>query len=480
MDNYLLDFIYRLGEFHIRLGLETTYKFLEKLGNPQIHPAIIHIAGTNGKGSILSFLERLLIDSGFKVCMTTSPHLLDYNERFRFQAKQISDAELKENFDEICEICCIDPYSKNDKNWLVKPTFFEFSIGLAFFWFKKKKPDYILLETGMGGRMDSTNAIPKSLACIFSPISLDHTEFLGNSLLEIAQEKFGIVKKKSLIISSSQENSVLKLLQDKFPNNEKTIFGNDFFLEKRKDTYFFLSKQKKWQKKKTEQTLEIPIRTKNKSPIKSPIKSPVKNPIKNPAKNPVKNQTISTYQLENIATALASYFSIVPPQKRLTKKKIASSLQKSHWPARLHYISKIKPTLLLDAAHNSQGIESLAKHLQQHHFKDKILCAIHWVQKKEIFVSLKKFSHLNIEFLPIDFKHSKAGDIASIQTTLKKAHLKTNSPQTLEEVIEKFLKGMFANYSIFLVTGSIYLLGDFYAKLNAQSKLFTKNNFYGF
>ena len=90
MDNYLLNFIYRLGEFHIRLGLDTTYKFLEKLGNPHIHPAIIHIAGTNGKGSILTYLEKLLIDSGFKVCMTTSPHLLNYNERFRFQGKQIS------------------------------------------------------------------------------------------------------------------------------------------------------------------------------------------------------------------------------------------------------------------------------------------------------------------------------------------------------------------------------------------------------
>ena len=250
MDNYLLNFIYRLGEFHIRLGLDTTYKFLEKLGNPQIHPAIIHIAGTNGKGSILTYLEKLLIDSGFKVCMTTSPHLLNYNERFRFQGKQISDTELKENFAEICQLCHIDPYMKSDKNWLVKPTFFEFSIGLAFFWFQKKKPDYILLETGMGGRMDSTNAIPKSLACIFSPISLDHTEFLGDSLIEIAQEKFGIVKKDSLIISAAQEKSVIKLLQNKFPNNRKIIFGKDFFLEKKslfyqtkKNSNFNLSKK---------------------------------------------------------------------------------------------------------------------------------------------------------------------------------------------------------------------------------------------
>ena len=438
MDNYLLNFIYRLGEFHIRLGLDTTYKFLEKLGNPQIHPAIIHIAGTNGKGSILTYLEKLLIDSGFKVCMTTSPHLLNYNERFRFQGKQISDTELKENFAEIFKLCHIDPYIKSDKNWLVKPTFFEFSIGLAFFWFQKKKPDYILLETGMGGRMDSTNAIPKSLACIFAPISLDHTEFLGDSLIEIAQEKFGIVKKDSLIISAAQEKSVLKLLQNKFPNNRKIIFGKDFFLEK--NLYF--SKQKK---------IAISISLKNSS----------------------------SHQLENAATSIASYFSIVPSQKRLSAKQITTSLNQTHWPARLHYIKKIKPTLLLDAAHNSQGIESLAKHLLQHHTKDKILCAIHWLAKKEICQALKTFSKLNIEFIPINFKHPKAGDAEEIQNILKKTSLTTRNPQTLEEIITKFLQGEFANYSILLVTGSIYLLGDFYARLSAQSKQFSKKDFYG-
>ena len=438
MDNYLLNFIYGLGEFNIRLGLETTYKFLDHLGNPQIHPAIIHIAGTNGKGSILSFLEKLLLDSGFKVCMTTSPHLLNYNERFRFQGKQISDTELKENFAEICKICRIDPYSKNDKNWLIKPTFFEFSIGLAFFWFQKKKPDYILLETGMGGRMDSTNAIPKSLACIFSPISLDHTEFLGDSLIEIAQEKFGIVKKDSLIISAAQEKSVLKLLQNKFPNNRKIIFGKDFFLEK--NLYF--TKQKK---------TAISVSLENNC----------------------------NYQLKNAATSIASYFSIVPSQKWLAPKQITTSLQKTHWPARLHYIKKIKPTLLLDAAHNSQGIITLSKHLQQNHIQDKILCAIHWLVKKEIFQALKTFSKLNIEFIPVNFKHPKAGDAKEIQSIIKKTCLTAQNPQTLEEIITKFLRSEFANYSILLVTGSIYLLGDFYARLSAQSKQFSKKDFYG-
>ena len=135
--------------------------------------------------------------------------------------------------------------------------------------------------------------------------------------------------------------------------------------------------------------------------------------------------------------------------------------------------------MLLDAAHNSQGIESLTKHLFQQHSKDKILCAIHWLAKKEIFQALKTFSKLNIEFIPINFKHPKAGDAEDIQNILKKTSLTAKNPQTLEEIIAKFLQGEFANYSILLVTGSIYLLGDFYARLSAQSKQFSKKDFYG-
>ena len=103
------------------------YQFLVKMS---------HFSLTHLKKLVTN--TKLLIDSGFKVCMTTSPHLLNSNERFRFQGKQISDTELKENFAEIFKLCHIDPYIKSDKNWLVKPTFFEFSIGLAFFWFQKK------------------------------------------------------------------------------------------------------------------------------------------------------------------------------------------------------------------------------------------------------------------------------------------------------------------------------------------------------
>ena len=106
--------------------------------------------------------------------------------------------------------------------------FFEFSIGLAFYWFSKKKPDYILVETGMGGRLDSTNVIPSSIACAFTPISFDHSEFLGDSLLKIALEKFGIVKDKSIIISSKQEEVITDLLEKKFPAQQKYIFNKDF------------------------------------------------------------------------------------------------------------------------------------------------------------------------------------------------------------------------------------------------------------
>lgn len=450
MKHKLLNFIYRLGEFKIRVGLANTHKLMQLLGNPEKQPGMIHFAGTNGKGSVLTFLEKFLIDSGFTVCATTSPHLLSYNERFRFQGKSITDEELALVFTEICKRCKINPLAKNTKSWLVEPTFFEFSIGLAFYWFQKKKPDFILLETGMGGRLDSTNVIQANLASILTPISLDHSEFLGETIQQIALEKFGIIKKNSLIISSYQEPSVLELLEKNYPENSKNILGKDFFLEKKDNNFYF--------KKKLSTTNQ------NKN---------LKICFTNPSQK-------ADYQLENMAVALNSYFAVVPPQKWLPVKKLNSSFQKHHWPARMQYFNSLQPKLLLEAAHNSQGIEILQKHLLQYHPKDKIICAIHWLQKKDLSAVLTKFSSLNIEFIPILFAHSKASNSTEIYKVLKDNQLKTNLPQAMDKLISNYLEKKLVSYSLLLVTGSIYFIGAFYKQLTTQSTLFTNNKLYGF
>ena len=444
MDAKITDFIYRLGEFQIKLGLKTTAKLMNLLHNPHLHPRIIHIAGTNGKGSSIRLLEKLLLESNFKVAATTSPHLLHYRERFRFQGMPITEKELEQIFWKLCEKCGINPDLPPQK-WKIQPTFFEFSIGLAFFWFKEKNPDFILLETGMGGKLDATNIIPESLVSGLSSISFDHTEFLGNTLEKIAQEKFGIIKPNSLIVSAQQLPNIQKILKEKFPQHKKFLGGEDFYFKKDKDKISFYGKAAGKDILFSWKSIKL----------------------------------IGDYQYENAALALQIYLQIIPLKNWISAKKIAVCLEETKWLARLQYLKKTTPYFLLEAAHNESGIKLLGQYLKKNYFKKKILCLIHWMKKKKILLELSKWNLANIDFLPLDFKHLKANNAKDIYQKLKSIHLNSLYPISTQQFIKNYLKGEFLCYDLILCTGSIYFLGDFCSNLIENSNLYNINDFYG-
>ena len=174
--------LFSLQSDKIKFGLDNIRNLLERLGNPQDNQKIIHFAGTNGKGSTLITLEKLLIKSGFKTGSTISPHLISLNERYRINSEIINDQDLTFAFEQVKKVCILDddlsPISKTSS---LKPSFFEFSLAMAFVIFRLKKVDYILLETGLGGRLDATNIIKNPLACVITKIDIDHTEYLGNN-----------------------------------------------------------------------------------------------------------------------------------------------------------------------------------------------------------------------------------------------------------------------------------------------------------
>ena len=179
----------RLESLHpkqIDLSLERINLLLNKLGNPENKlPKTIHIAGTNGKGSTLAFLRSMLEEDNYKVDVYTSPHLINFNERIRINSKIISDDYLSELLEE-CEFF----------NKKLPITFFEITTAAAYLAFSRGNSDFLLLETGLGGRFDATNVIPKSICNVITPISMDHMSFLGNSIELITNEKIGIFKKK--------------------------------------------------------------------------------------------------------------------------------------------------------------------------------------------------------------------------------------------------------------------------------------------
>ncbi len=195
----IADILSRLQKLHpqnIDLGLNRTFKLLEKLGNPQNNlPPVIHIAGTNGKGSTLSFIQAILESAGLTVHRYTSPELVKFNERYIISGKEISDDDLLKYL-ELAE-------QVNNGDAI---TFFEITTAICFKMFADNKADVVLLETGMGGRLDSTNVVPNTAVNIISNISLDHQDFLGDNLEKIATEKSGIIRPQASVVISPQND----------------------------------------------------------------------------------------------------------------------------------------------------------------------------------------------------------------------------------------------------------------------------------
>ncbi len=178
----VLEKIYSLKQFHIKLGLENITKLLNHIGDPQNNINVFHVAGSNGKGSTCSFLSSILQEYGYKVGLYTSPHFVKFNERIRINGVKISDDDIIQFMER--NLNYIDKY---------KPTFFEITTALAFNYFSENKVDYAIIETGLGGRLDATNTVTP-VASIITSISLEHSHILGNTLEEIAFEKAGIIK----------------------------------------------------------------------------------------------------------------------------------------------------------------------------------------------------------------------------------------------------------------------------------------------
>ena len=180
-----LEYIHTVNWTFCKPGLERTYELCSQLGNPQNNLKFIHVAGTNGKGSFCSMLSSVLLAQGYKVGLYTSPYIKCFNERMQINGEMISD-------DELCQITeKIKPVADKMQD---KPTEFELVTAIAFEYFSRNKCDYVVLECGLGGRLDSTNVISTSVLSVITGISLDHTAILGNTISEIAREKAGIIK----------------------------------------------------------------------------------------------------------------------------------------------------------------------------------------------------------------------------------------------------------------------------------------------
>jgi len=213
------------------LGLQRIKDFLQFIGNPQEEFKVIHIAGSKGKGSTCAFTAYILRQAGFSVGLYTSPHLSDFRERIRILKPAQANPRLP--FEGVISkkyliglVDFLKPVIKGFEKLAIhndKLSFFEVYTALAFLYFKEKKVDFAVVETGMGGRLDATNVV-KSLVCAITPISYEHTRYLGKTLSQIAGEKAGIIKQMSPVISSIQEKEAGRVIQNKAASSQAKLF----------------------------------------------------------------------------------------------------------------------------------------------------------------------------------------------------------------------------------------------------------------
>jgi dihydrofolate synthase/folylpolyglutamate synthase len=197
-----LDWLYSTQQFGIKLGLDNIRTLLKALGDPHERLSFLHVAGTNGKGSVCAMLDAMLRAAGHKTGLYTSPHLIDFRERIRVGGKKIPREAASHGLETLRRVAA---------GWDHSPTFFEFATALAFRHFAESGCEFVVLETGMGGRLDATNAV-MPVVSVITPIALDHTRWLGKTVAEVAQEKAGIIKSSVPVVSAPQDPAAAEVI----------------------------------------------------------------------------------------------------------------------------------------------------------------------------------------------------------------------------------------------------------------------------
>ena len=296
----------------IKPGLEVTTALLEKLGNPHKSLKCIHVAGTNGKGSVCAMIEAVLRASGFKTGLYTSPHLFRFNERFRINGREIPDSVLEP----LIAVVETAAQSLNTR----PATFFEISTVMAFEYFKREKVDYAVIETGMGGRWDATNVI-QPLLSIITRIDIDHTEYLGTGIEKIAGEKAGIIKPGVPVICGLMPVEAESVIYKEALEKKAPILGSD-------DAVFFQCLEKR----RDDQLINIETGLHEYPNIRLPL--------------------AGNFQLENCGLAVAALEDLAEMENiRLQMKR---GLEAVKWPGRFQLL-QAKPPVLYDGAHNVCG-----------------------------------------------------------------------------------------------------------------------------
>ena len=425
----------RLGTLHpkrIDLSLGRLNRLLAALGNPEKKlPPVIHVAGTNGKGSTVAFLRAMLEAAGKRVHAYTSPHLVHFHERIRLSGKIVSDEALAAALEET-----------ERANAGEEITFFEISTAAALLLFSREDADVLLLEVGLGGRLDATNVIEKPLATVVTPVSIDHTEYLGPTLEHIAAEKAGIFKRGSPAVIARQDSSALAVLERAARKAASPLFisGEQWHMHEEGGRLVFSDEHG---------LLDLP-----------------------------RPRLFGRHQIENAGTAVATLRAV--PSLGIPASAIEAGLQKADWPARMQNLSGGKlagilpagSELWLDGGHNAAGADAVAAAVgeMEERVPRPLVLIAGMLTTKSAEDFLARFSGIARYVFGVSPPGEASRPASEIVSAARKVDIQAEAATGVLDALARVKNLKLSAPPRVLITGSLYLAGEVLAENETPPK----------
>ncbi len=371
-----VSYLYAVPRFTSKNTMEDTKEYLHRLGDPDRRMHIIHVAGTNGKGSVCAYMRYILEAAGYKVALFTSPHLVDIRERFLVKGKMVSEEAFLKAFLQIYEGLDWEELARG-KGY--HPTFFEYLFFMAMILFDREDIDYCILETGLGGRLDATNAVSRKELSVITRINLDHVEYLGSTIAQIAGEKAGIMKEGVPLVFSDVEPEATRVFTKQGAN-----LGSMLYPVSRND-YAFLNFNNK--------NIDFSLHTEYYGYIRLTL------------------HTIARYQMENAALAVRA-IEVLDKARTITAQAIAKGVGACVWQGRME---ELLPEVYVDGAHNDDGIRAFLETVSQDGVEGGRTLLFSVVQDKDYRHMIERITSSGL-FCKIAVAHMHTGRAADLES----------------------------------------------------------------